>query len=41
MIVFYKEIVNDYHIISIEDGMGELDYEGCSKTIHFKKEVSK
>ena len=31
MIVFYKEIVNDYHIISIEDGMGELDYEGWEK----------
>ena len=31
MISFYKEIVRDYHIISIEDGMAELDYDGWKK----------
>lgn len=28
LINFYKEIVNKYHIISIEDGMDQQDYEG-------------
>ena len=28
MINFYKEIIDQYHIMSIEDGMAELDYEG-------------
>lgn len=31
MISFYKEIVEEFHIISIEDGMAELDYEGWKK----------
>ena len=31
MISFYKEIVDEYHIISIEDGMAELDYDGWKK----------
>lgn len=28
MIDFYEDIVNEYNIISIEDGMAELDYDG-------------
>ena len=31
MINFYKDIINKYHIISIEDGMAELDYDGWKK----------
>ncbi len=28
LVSYYKSLVNDYHIISIEDGMAEDDYEG-------------
>lgn len=31
LISFYKDIIDKYHIISIEDGMAELDYEGWKK----------